>query len=195
MAKIAPKEMKQEQKRKQSGEVRPIVQSGDPVLRELAQSVSLKDIGTPRIDAVIADMKITLAGQKDGVAIAAPQIGVPLRIFVVSGAMLKAALEHEKLPTDGIGADLVFINPTITKLSRDKMPLDEGCLSVRWLYGKVKRSVKATVRAYNERGEIIERGASGLLAQIFQHETDHLEGTLFIDKATQLEEIPPEKKD
>jgi peptide deformylase len=54
------------------------------------------------------------------------------------------------------------------------------------------RSVKATVKGYNELGEIVERGASGLLAQVFQHETDHLDGVLFIDKATDVEDIPPE---
>ncbi|MEY2664336.1 MAG: hypothetical protein RIT04_144 [Candidatus Parcubacteria bacterium] len=180
-----------------------IVQNGDPVLRELAQSVPVKDIASPRIQQIIADMKSALAEQKDGIAIAAPQIGVPLRIFLVSGAVLKHALEHpedqfEKNDNDGKrathdGSDLIFINPTITKLSRDKKPMEEGCLSVRWLYGKVERSVKASIRAYNERGEVFERGASGLLAQVFQHETDHLNGILFIDKATDVEDIPPEK--
>ena len=182
-----------------------IVQNGDPVLRELAQTVPIHYIQTPRIQGIIRNMKSALATQKDGVAIAAPQIGVPLRIFVVSGIVLKMALDNEKYPTgskaeaDAIskksshdGSDMVFINPVITKLSRTKEPLDEGCLSVRWLYGKVKRSTKATIRAYNERGELFERGASGLLAQVFQHETDHLDGILFIDKATNIENLPPE---
>jgi peptide deformylase len=88
---------------------------------------------------------------------------------------------------------MVFINPTITRLSRDKRLMEEGCLSVRWLYGTVRRSVKASIRAYNERGELVERGASGLLAQIFQHECDHLEGLLFTDKADNVWEMSDEE--
>jgi peptide deformylase len=164
-----------------------IVQQGDPVLRELAQSVPIKDIKSPKIQGIISDMKEALASQKDGVAIAAPQIGIPLRIFVVSGQILKTV--DEKKYKDG--KDLVFINPEIIKLSKEKKEFEEGCLSVRWLYGKIKRSTKASVRAYDENGNKIERGGSGLLAEIFQHETDHLDGILFIDKAYDIEEIPP----
>jgi peptide deformylase len=93
----------------------------------------------------------------------------------------------------GPATSLVFINPEILKLSKEKKEMEEGCLSVRWLYGKVKRSTRVSLRAYNEKGEKIERGASGLLAQIFQHETDHLNGTLFIDKAEQVWEMSPEE--
>ncbi len=85
--------------------------------------------------------------------------------------------------------DLVFINPEIIKLSRKKRWAPEGCLSVRWLYGEVSRSEKATVRGFDEHGKPFMRGASGLLAQIFQHETDHLNGLLFIDKARNVEKI------
>ena len=70
--------------------------------------------------------------------------------------------------------------------------MPEGCLSVRWLYGEVKRSTNATILAYDEKGEKFTRGAGGLLAQIFQHETDHLDGILFTDKARNLEEMSPE---
>ena len=86
---------------------------------------------------------------------------------------------------------MVFINPKISKLSREKEWLPEGCLSVRWLYGNTLRSKKATVTAYDENGKKFTRGASGLLAQIFQHETDHLKGVLFIDKAKNIKEEPP----
>jgi peptide deformylase len=181
-----------------------IVQNGDPVLRELAQTVPIKDIPTPRIQGIITDMKMALAGQKDGVAIAAPQIAVPLRIFVVSGAVLAAAEEmHSDQLKKKTGAgttkvaepkDMIFINPEIIKLSRDKNDVEEGCLSVRWLYGKVKRANKATIRGYDETGKRILRGASGLLAQVFQHETDHLNGILFIDKAHDVQDLPPENE-
>jgi peptide deformylase len=165
--------------------VRDIIQREHPTLRGTAQEVPLSDIGTDKINAIIKDMVATMAEQKDGVAIAAPQIDVPLSIFVVSGDLLKQADKEYRGP----GGPLVFINPEIIKLSRDKKEMEEGCLSVRWLYGKVKRSTKVTIRAYNEKGEKIERGASGLLAQIFQHETDHLVGTLFTDKADHVWEM------
>lgn len=165
-----------------------IVQQKDPVLRECAQTVPVKEIYSAKIQKIISDMKIALKGQKDGVAIAAPQIGAPVRIFVVSDFILSEADKGYK----SIGKDLVFINPVISKLSKDKHNVEEGCLSVRWKYGKVIRSIKATVKGYNEFGEVVERGASGLLAQIFQHETDHLDGVLFIDKATEVEDMPPE---
>lgn len=173
-----------------------IVQDGDPVLRELAQPVHVKDITSPKIVKIIDDMKTALASQDDGVAIAAPQIAVPLQIFVVSGVVLDSALEKMRYNKEDLqkkkSEDMVFINPVITKLSREKSEMEEGCLSVRYLYGKIKRSTKATIRAYNERGEKIERGASGLLAEIFQHETDHLNGVLFTDKAYDIQEILPD---
>ena len=166
-----------------------IVQDGDTVLRECAQTVPLKDIASAKIQKVIFDMKAAMESQKDGVAIAAPQIGVPLRIFIVSDEIMKEADKEYK----SIGRNLVFINPELTKLSRDKHDVEEGCLSVRWKYGKVKRSIKATISGHNELGKKVVRGASGLLAQVFQHETDHLDGVLFIDKAFDIQDIPPEE--
>ncbi len=168
-----------------------IVQRDNPVLREKAKPVLKADIGSLRIQKVIENMRIALSTQKDGIAIAAPQIGESLRIFVVDGNLLAQADKTYK----GETSDLIFINPEITRHSRDKKELEEGCLSVRWLYGKVKRSTRVTLKALNERGEKIERGASGLLAQIFQHETDHLDGILFIDRARELWEMSQEEID
>lgn len=166
-----------------------IVQKEHETLRQMAETVAISDIGTEKINAVIADMKAALATQDDGVAIAAPQIAVPLRIFVVSGKAFSAAQNLQKeVP------DLVCINPEIVKLSKETSLLEEGCLSVRYLYGKVKRSEKATLKAFDENGKEFKKGASGLLAQIFQHEVDHLNGILFIDKAIDLEEMPPKSK-
>jgi len=166
-----------------------IVQNGNKVLREIAKDVPVADIQSERIQNVIKDMQLAMDSQDDGVAIAAPQIGEALRIFIVSDEVMKEADKEYK----SIGRDLVFINPVISKLSRSKHEVEEGCLSVRWKYGKVKRSIKATVKGYNELGEVVERGASGLLAQVFQHETDHLDGVLFIDKAFDVQDIPPEE--
>ena len=89
--------------------------------------------------------------------------------------------------------DLIFINPKISKLSREKDWVPEGCLSVRWLYGQTFRSKKALITAYDEKGKKFTRGASGLLAQIFQHETDHLNGILFIDHAKDIKEELPKQ--
>jgi peptide deformylase len=166
-----------------------IVQRDTPVLRDKAAEVPFDEIGSAKLKKILADMKEALASQHDGIAIAAPQIGVSLRIFIVSGSLLKEADKTYSGPAEY----LVFINPKIVRLSREKKDAEEGCLSVRWLYGRVPRSVKATLRAHNEKGEKIERGASGLLAQIFQHEVDHLDGILFTDKASDLWEMDEEE--
>ncbi len=173
-----------------------IVQNGDKVLREKAKEVLIRDIESKYIQTVIKEMKKALLSQGDGVAIAAPQIGQSIRIFIVSGRAFD--IEDGTFNDDDrrpIAPDLVCINPVITKLSRTKADMDEGCLSVRYLYGKVKRSTKATVTAYDENGHKFMRGASGLIAQIFQHETDHLDGILFIDKAKDVVDMPPKNKD
>lgn len=174
-----------------------IVQNGDPVLRATATEVPPADISSPKIQKILRDMTDALEAQEDGVAIAAPQIGVSLRIFVVSHRALAIEREEETgtlAPEDVLPpfGNLVFINPEITKLSKKRHWVPEGCLSVRWLYGKVLRAEKASVRAYDETGKRFTRNGSGLMAQIFQHETDHLNGALFIDKARGIEEIHPE---
>ena len=182
-----------------------IVQKENPVLRQIAQEVPLKDITSAKIKKVLREMKEMLATQADGVAIAAPQIGYSLRIFVVAGKIFKDDFvrkgdehtEKSKIPTP---PDLVFINPVITKVSKAKKWMYEGCLSVRPLWGEVNRSLNATITAYDEHGTKITRGAGGLLAHIFQHETDHLNGILFIDNARNVapgevpEPIPLKKK-
>ncbi len=156
-----------------------IKQCGDPVLTQECTRVAIDAITTPRIKKIIHRMREALYATEDGVAIAAPQIGESMRIFVV----------HERVFEDSNNAPLVYINPQIIKHAKKKHELDEGCLSVRGYYGKTQRYTQATVRAYNEYGEVFERGGGGLLAQIFQHEIDHLDGILFIDHATGIEKI------
>ncbi len=171
-----------------------ILQKDAPVLREKANLVPTESIKTPKIQKILKEMQEALASQDDGVAIAAPQIGYALKIFVVSKKAFVIGEAEDGIELDETeNKDMVFINPVIKKISKEKRLLEEGCLSVRYLYGKVSRSKKATVEAYDENGKKFTRGGAGLLAQIFQHETDHLEGVLFIDKAKQLEEILPEK--
>ena len=156
-----------------------IVQKGDSVLREKAAEVIVDEITSSSIQDIIKKMHAALAGTKDGVALAAPQIGISKRIFVIAP---KAYDNYTNQP-------LVFVNPVITKRSKNKTWVDEGCLSVRWWYGKTHRNKQATVEAYNEHGEKFQLGGSGLIAQIFQHEIDHLDGILFDDHATDLYEL------
>jgi len=170
-----------------------IVQKEDPILRKKALPVSQAFFGTPKLKKILRDMSTALASQDDGVAIAAPQIGVSLRIFVISGTIIEM-LYPEKTESKKKTKDIVFINPEVIKLSRERETVEEGCLSVRYLYGTIKRAKKARIKAQDENGNKFEIGGSGLLAQIFQHETDHLDGTLFIDKADNLRDIPPEEK-
>lgn len=175
-----------------------IVQKDSASLREKSVEIQKSLITSPRIKKIVTQMKRALDSQADGVAIAAPQIGENVRIFAVSKKVFDLSdgaherREEQKNLEEKQYGHLVFINPKLTKLSREKQMLEEGCLSVRWLYGKVKRSVKASIRSYDEHGKVFERGASGLLAQVFQHEMDHLEGILFIDKAIDIREIHPE---
>ncbi len=184
-----------------------ILQKDAPVLRKTAEDVPLDQIGSKELNKVIEDMKEALDSQDDGVAIAAPQIGYSLRIFVVSKKVGTIMMEEKeianglspeetgtKIAVNELGfEDLVFINPVIKKISKERKFVEEGCLSVRYLYGKVSRAKKVKIEAYDENGKKFERGGTGLLAQIFQHETDHLDGILFIDKAKDLEDLPPEK--
>ncbi|MDP2642070.1 MAG: peptide deformylase [bacterium] len=166
-----------------------ILQRDAAILRKIAKPVPVEEIGSKKIQAILSKMKKALHAEEDGVAIAAPQIGESLRIFVVSGEVL--ALDKKRKKSQTLEEDLVFINPEIIKTSKKRKKMEEGCLSVRWLYGQVARSEKVTLKAYDENGLYIERGASGLLAQIFQHETDHLDGVLFIDKAENIRDMPP----
>ncbi len=159
-----------------------IVQMPDPVLRLIAPAVPVAAIGSKHIQSVIAAMKAAIEGEEDAVAIAAPQLGESLRIFVVSKKVNKKFDE-----------DLVFINPEIIRFGKQKKAMQEGCLSVRWKYGDVRRATTASVRALNEKGHEFVMDGRGLLAQIFQHEVDHLNGILFIDTAKNVEDLPPQK--
>lgn len=183
-----------------------IIQREEKILRKIAKEVPIADIKSRKVTTVIRRMTKALENEEDGVAIAAPQIGESLRIFVVSKRIFEI-MEEEKVKKSSKREnlnrfekespdykDLIFINPEIIKTSKKKLMLEEGCLSVRWLYGKVERSEKTLVKAYNEDGKAFTMGGSGILSQVFQHEIDHLNGILFTDKARSLKEIPPVSK-
>jgi peptide deformylase len=161
-----------------------IYQEPEKVLRKTADTVSLSDIGGKKIQTVIADMRQALLESGDGVAIAAPQIGQSVRIFLVAGYIFDQINNYHG---EHASPDKVFINPEIIKASKTKKSMKgEGCLSVRFVYGVTKRSEKVTVKATDENGNDFIMPATGLLAQIFQHEIDHLNGILFIDHASDI---------
>jgi peptide deformylase len=168
-----------------------IVQEPDPVLREVALPVLKKDITSRKIASLIARMKELLKKEEFGVAIAAPQVGVSLRIFVIAGKAFATDENRKGFEEDESAAHyphMVFINPRLTRLSKKMVELSEGCLSVRGKYGTVMRHEKASIEALDEKGKRFTYHGSGLIGHIFQHECDHLEGILYTDKVVKLEE-------
>lgn len=157
-----------------------LVPQNHPALHQIAEAVIEEEIKNGTVKKILSDMRKALRAYNTegfvGIAIAAPQIGVTKRIFLIEDQ----SKDRDSLP------NLVAINPEIVKLSRKTELVGEGCLSVRDEYGAVLRSEKATLRAQDENGVAYERGGSGLLAQIFQHECDHLDGTLFVDRAEKV---------
>lgn len=169
-----------------------IYQTPDPILKTTCKELSIADISTTGVKKILTEMSQALRESGDGVAIAAPQIGYDVRIFVVAGAIMDHVNNYHG---EHVSPDKVFINPEIIKLGKTKKAMKgEGCLSVRYVYGTTKRSDKATVKALDENGNEFIMSASGLLAQIFQHEIDHLNGILFIDHAHDIREMPDDEK-
>ncbi len=172
----------------------------NPALRENARDIPLDEIASPRIRDLIADMQTLLAKEEFGVALAASQVGEPVKLFIVSGRALargsRNAPDEEDVHDEGPALpDQVYINPELIKMSEAKTEKHEGCLSIRGVWGMVPRAEKATVRAYDENGTAFTRGASGFLAHIFQHEMDHIDGVLYTDKATELYDDEPDEND
>ncbi len=145
--------------------IRPIVKYGSPVLRETSRPVD--DI-TPEVKALVADMTATLRGIR-GLGLAAVQVGVPLRLFVVDISAIDITAETK-----------VFINPEIVETSGE-VEFEEGCLSFPGIYQTLTRPNEVTVRAFGVDGQQFTLRADGLLARAILHEYDHLDGVLFID--------------
>ena len=150
-----------------------------PALRKISDAVPAADFGSVEIRRLCSDLSAAMATRDDGVGISAPQIEVNLRVFAVSGKIWK----KDDKPTP---ADEYFINPIIVKSSKKLITAEEGCLSIPETYGMVKRPSSVTIEYYSLDGEHRSEKATRLLARIFQHEIDHLDGILFTDKATQI---------
>jgi len=158
--------------------LREIVTYPFPVLKEIAGPVS--DFG-PELTKLVADMAETMYAAK-GVGLAAPQINLPLQLCVI-----------DLSPKEGEKNLIVLANPKIIKGEGEEID-EEGCLSVREYFSKVPRFVKIWVEAQNIKGEPLSFAAEGYFARVIQHELDHLNGTLFIDRISSLKRTLYKKK-
>jgi peptide deformylase len=151
-----------------------IVQAGDPVLRQRARSLTPEEIVGPEIQRLIELMRVTMR-EAPGVGLAAPQIGRPLRLAVIEDIGQSPEAERQPVPFH------VIANPTLT-LGDEQVAFFEGCLSVNGYQAIVRRARRVTVDALDHRGKPVHIEASGWYARILQHEIDHLNGTLYIDR-------------
>jgi len=149
--------------------VRPILRYPDPRLREKSRDVESFD---DELRALVADMGETMFAA-NGAGLAAIQVGVPLRLFIVDGPVAGGA---EDAPP------AVFINPEIVEISDEAQTGDEGCLSFPGIYVPVKRGMRARIRALDIEGKPFEAEGAALFARALQHENDHLIGRLLIDQ-------------
>lgn len=165
-----------------------ILSQENKILRTIAKPVT--DAKSKKLADLIKKMAEAMFKEPDGIGIAAPQIGESHRIFLVARDVLRLDEGIDLTDPKKRGKDyLVFINPSLKKTSTKKTKDIEGCLSVRDIYGEVMRPEKVTIEYTDEEDRKQMRGASGLFARVLQHELDHLEGVLFIDKAKDIRKI------
>lgn len=155
--------------------VLPIVKLGDPVLRQKARPVPPEELASPEMQRFVDDLIDTMH-DANGAGLAAPQVGNPVAIAAVH------VKDNPRYPYKPNVPLTVFVNPTITPLSEDTALLYEGCLSVPDLRGRVPRWMHIRVQAVDRHGQPLDFEARGLTAGTFQHEFDHLEGLLFVDR-------------
>lgn len=153
----------------------------NPVLRRKARKVT--DFGSELqtlIDDMIETMRIA-----PGVGLAAPQVDVPLRVIVVEYNDNETAEEDDEAPPKLYAV----VNPEITRFSQETEVATEGCLSIPGYAGDVERALSVTIKGQNRHGQAIKLKAQNWLARIFQHELDHLDGILFVDRAVRIWEF------
>lgn len=151
----------------------PILTLPDERLRRRSEEVDPATIGTPEFQAWLDDLIETM-WKADGVGIAAPQVGRPVRVFI--------AVDGKK--------PHVIINPTVTAKSWRAEDGEEGCLSVPGKYGIVRRHRSFTLNALDREGNKVTHAPTGFFARVLQHELDHLDGVLFIDRAKKVVDVP-----
>ena|SRR3989344_6071983 len=150
-----------------------VLHDPEPTLREPSIEVPVSDIGSERLAKLAEDMVETMR-LENGVGIAAPQVGVNERVIIVE---------------TGKGPE-AFVNPRIIKRSFTKVDSEEGCLSVQGVFGIVKRHRKIRLEAFTQKGEKLSMDVDGFPAIIFQHEIDHLDGVLFVDRVVRYTQAP-----
>lgn len=160
--------------------VRPIITDGHPTLRKVAKRVAPREIGDPLFQQLIDDMFETMYAAP-GVGLAAPQVNVSKRVFVMD------VNDDEHEPA-------VVINPKI-EFVEEEIELREGCLSVPGVVGEIVRYKRVAVSGLDRDGRKIRIEGDGLLAQCLQHEIDHLDGKLYIDRATNVRPIETEDEE
>lgn len=153
----------------------PICQIGDPVLRLRARELTLDELRGPDGQALIDDLIDTMRAAR-GAGLAAPQIGASVRVAVIE---VPADPPHPYRPPIPL---TVLVNPVLTPIGDDRFDHAEGCLSVPVLRARVSRAARLRVAAWDRTGAAIEVEVAGLTAATYQHECDHLDGVLFVDR-------------
>lgn len=150
--------------------VRPVLRMGEPLL--LQRAAPVEAFATPELEALLQDMRDTMAAL-NGAGLAAPQIGVSLRVVIFGG------FESPRYPEAAVIPDTVLINPVLTPVSDAMEEGWEGCLSVPGMRGLVPRYTKLRYTGQDEHGNLIDRTVEGFHARVVQHECDHLDGILY----------------
>jgi len=157
--------------------VRPIVTVGHPVLRERARDLTLDELASPEVQSFIDDLVDTMR-HANGAGLAANQVGEPIRIAAIE------VNDNPRYPYKPRIPLTIVVNPVIEPVDDELVEINEGCLSVPNLRGNVHRSVTVRVRYLDRHGVAHEEVKRGLTAGTFQHECDHLDGVLFLDRVT-----------
>jgi peptide deformylase len=156
--------------------IRKIAQIGHPVLRQIAREVSREELATPATQQFIDDLVETMR-DADGAGLAAIQVYEPIRICAIE---VKNNPRYPYKPNIPL---TILVNPVLTPVGDEQYENNEGCLSVPNLRGMVKRYLHLNVRAWDRQGNSLETTVHGLTAGTFQHEVDHLNGVIFVDRA------------
>jgi len=157
-----------------------VARLGHPVLRQRASDVEVADIRAGKFKDLINDMVETMHAY-EGVGLAGPQVHLPLRVFVFE--VQERVAKKRGVPKLGVG---VFFNATYEILGDDRITDWEGCLSVPFLGGEVARAKKIRIRGFDHEGDEADLEVNGFTARIFQHEVDHTDGHVYLDRMPDL---------
>jgi peptide deformylase len=162
-----------------------VARMGHPVLRTPARAIDVGEVKSARIQQLIDDMFETM-NEYQGVGLAAPQVHEGIRLFVAG--FERHAGDGDEDPGDRVPL-MALINPEISVVGEDTVEDWEGCLSIPDIRGKVPRARNIVIRAIDRRGKRVEVRASGFTARVIQHETDHLNGVLFVDRMASFQSL------